>query len=116
MLLAGIGEGEAEIDETGGKIFERDGGFLPGVPVAGGVELSGADFLTVRGDCDRCALVGGGITEGHFLTAIETEAMILGPMRMIDGTEELMVGAIENLGAVVGGVGLGLDGSGMEAD
>ena len=116
MLIAGIGEGKAEIDETGGKIFKRDRDLFPLVPITGGLELSGCNFLAVCGDCGGGTAASRGITEGHFPGAIESKAMVFGPVGMINCSDEAMVFPVKNLGAVVGGVGFGLDGSGMEPD
>ena len=49
MLFAGVGEGEAEVDEALGEVFEGDGEFFPLVPAAGGREFGGGDFLSVGG-------------------------------------------------------------------
>ena len=116
MLFAGIGEGQAEIYKPGGKVSKRDGDFLPRVPIAGWFHKGGADVLAIRGDRHRRAIAGGGITEGYFLTAFESKAVIFGPMRMIDCSEEWFLVGVENLGPVVRGIGFGLNGSGMEAD
>ena len=88
MLFAGIGEGQAEIYKPGGKVSKRDGNFLPRVPITGWFHKGGADVLAIRGDRHRRAIAGGGITEGYFLTAFESKAVIFGPMRMIDCSEE----------------------------
>ena len=116
MLFAGIGEGQAEIHKPGGKVCERNGDFLPGVPIAGWFHKGGGDVLAIRGDRYRRAIAGGGITERYFLTAFESKAVILGPMRVIDRSEKWLLVGVEDLGAVVRGIGLGLNGSGMEAD
>lgn len=42
--------------------------------------------------------------------------MVFGPVGMVDGTEEWLLVGIEDLGAIVRGVGYGLNGSGMESD
>ena len=116
VLFAGICEGEAEIHKTGGKVCERDGDFLPGVPTAGWFDRGGANIVSIRSDGYGGSGSGGGITEGHFLRAVEPEAVVFGPMRMVDRSDEWLIVGVENLGAVVRGIGLGLDGPRMESD
>ena len=116
VLLTGIGEGQAEIDKTGGQVGERDGDFLPCLPIAGWFDLAGADVLAIRGHCYGGSGARGSVAEGYFLRAFEPEAVVFGPMRMVDRSDEGVIVAVEDLGAVVRGVGLGLDGAGMESD
>ena len=116
MLLAGVGEGEAEVDEAAREVFEGDGDFLPLVPVAGGFELGGGDFLVVGSYGDGGSGAGGGVVEGDLLAAREAEAVILGPLVVVDGSDEgfaVLGGFVEQFRSSVFGKVFGLDGAGL---
>lgn len=119
MLLAGVGEGEAEVDEAAGEVFEGDGDFLPLVPVAGGLELGGSDFFVVGSHGDGGSGAGGGVVEGDLLAASEAEAMILRPLVVVDGSDEgfaVLGGFVEQFRASVFGKVFGLNGAGLQSD
>ena len=119
VFLAGVGEGEAEVDEAAGEVCEGDGDFLPLVPVAGGLELGGGDFFVVGSHRDSSSGAGGGVVEGDLLAAPEAEAMILGPLVVVDGSDEgfaVLGGLVEQFRASVFGKVFGLNGAGLQSD
>ena len=77
MGLAGVGEGEAEVDQSFGDVFEGDGDFLPLLPVAGWFELGGCDFFAAGGHSDGGTGAVGRVAEGDLFAALEAKAVIL---------------------------------------